>query len=76
MAGLTHQAIIARLEEGGQMEARREQLRKWFSDHPDRTPVDAVTAHPEWTLPDHMIVIADSIRMDMRSASAATRDPA
>jgi hypothetical protein len=58
------------------MEARREQLRKWFSDHPDRTPVDAIAAHPGWTLPDHMLVVADSIWMDMRAAVPATRDPA
>jgi len=69
MPGLTHKKIIARLEASGEMDERREQLGSWFADHPCGTPADAVAAHPEWTLPDHMYAVADSVLMDMRAAA-------
>jgi hypothetical protein len=76
MAGLTHQKILARLEASGAMDERREQLTRWFRDHPRGTPGQAVAAHPEWTLPDHMYAVADSVLMDLRAAAAALRGPA
>jgi hypothetical protein len=76
MAGLTHEAIIARLEASGEMDKRREQLRRWFSENPAGTPVQAVAAHPEWKLPDHMTAVADSVWMDLRAAAAAVTSPA
>jgi hypothetical protein len=68
VSGLTHKEIIARLEASGEMDRRREVLKKWFADHPHGTPVDAVDAHPEWTLADHMHVVADSVFMDLRAS--------
>jgi hypothetical protein len=75
MAGLTHEAIIARLEASGEMDQRREQIRAWFSANPNGSPVQAVAAHPEWRLPDHMVVVADSILMDMRVSAPAVPHP-
>ena len=73
MAGLTYEKILARLEASGAMDERREQPRKWFGDHPYGTPGQAVAAHPEWTLPDHMYAVADSVQMDLRAAVASKR---
>lgn len=75
MSGLTHKKIIARLEASGEMDGRREQLGKWFTGHPRRTAADAVAAHPEWTLPDHMYAVADSVLMDMRAAARKSPGP-
>jgi hypothetical protein len=70
MPGLTHETILARLEASGEMNERREQLGKWFTDHPVGTPAQAVAAHPGWTLPDHMYAVADAVLMDLRAAVA------
>jgi hypothetical protein len=66
MTGMTHAALIARMQVSGEMERRRELLRAWFSGHPGGTPYQALAAFPDWTLADHMAVVADSIWIDLR----------
>jgi hypothetical protein len=55
---------IERLERNGTMDRRRAELRKWFASHPHGTALQAINAL-HYSYPDHMHVIADSIRMDL-----------
>jgi hypothetical protein len=55
---------IERLECSGEMDRRREQLRAWFETHPGR-PVQEALRQLGFSHPDHMYVVADSIRMDL-----------
>jgi hypothetical protein len=55
---------IRRLEQNGTMNRRRCELREWFAAHPDGTPAQAVSALG-YSHPDHMYVVADSIRIDI-----------
>jgi hypothetical protein len=55
---------IARLEQTGVMDQRREEIRGWFEKYPHASALDAIQALG-YSYPDHMHVIADSIRMDL-----------
>lgn len=55
---------IERLERSGEMHRRREQPRAWFETHPGG-PVQEALRQLEFSHPDHMYVVADSVRMDL-----------
>jgi proteasome lid subunit RPN8/RPN11 len=55
---------IERLERSGEMKRRREQLRAWFQTHPGG-PAQEALRQLGFSHPDHMYVVADSIRMDL-----------
>ena len=55
---------IERLERNGMMDRRRGELREWFEAHPQGTPLQAIR-NLGYSYPDHMYVIADSIRVDL-----------
>jgi len=46
------------------MDRRREEIRGWFRKHPHASTLDAIR-ELRYSYPDHMYVIADSIRMDL-----------
>ena len=56
---------IDRLEQNGTMDRRRDELRAWFSLHPQGTALQAVK-DLGYSYPDYMYVVADSIYVDMR----------
>jgi hypothetical protein len=62
---------IVRLEQTGAMNQRREEIRGWFENHPHASALDAIQAL-RYSYPDHMYVIADSIRMDLARADGTT----
>jgi hypothetical protein len=55
---------IERLERNGTMNRRRRELREWFEAHPQTTVIQALSTLG-YSHPDHMYVVADSIRMDI-----------
>ena len=55
---------IERLERNGTMDRRREELRAWFTLHPHGSALQAIT-DLGYSYPDHMHVVADSIRIDL-----------
>jgi hypothetical protein len=55
---------IERLEQNGTMDRRRRELREWFNERPQATVMQAVSTLG-YSHPDHMYVIADSIRIDI-----------
>jgi hypothetical protein len=55
---------IDRLERNGTMDRRRAELRAWFASHPHGTVLQALN-DLNYSHPDHMYVIANSIRMDL-----------
>jgi hypothetical protein len=61
---------IDRLERNGTMDRRREQIRRWSGTHPGASALDAVRAL-RYPYPDHMHIIAGSIRIDLAAAGAA-----
>jgi hypothetical protein len=46
------------------MDRQREELRAWFASNPHGTPDHAVR-ELDYSHPDHMCVVADSVRIDM-----------
>jgi hypothetical protein len=57
---------IERLEHNGTMDKRREELRAWFALHPHGSALRAIRDF-EYSYPDYMHVVADSIRVDLAS---------
>jgi hypothetical protein len=55
---------IEHLEQNGTMDRRRAELRAWFASHPQGTALQALN-ELRYSHPDHMHVIADSIRIDL-----------
>jgi hypothetical protein len=55
---------LDRLERNGAMDRRRAELRTWFEAHPEASPSQAIK-ELGYSHPDHMYVVADSIRIDM-----------
>ncbi len=62
---------IDRLERNGTMDQRRGEIRGWFKEHPHASALDAIRAL-RFSYPDHMHVIADSIRMDLARGDGTT----
>ena len=64
------------MEQDGTMERRRTLLRAYFATHPDAAPQQAVRAL-RLSYPDHMYVVADSVKLDVRreAASETARQP-
>ena len=69
--GLTHTTMLVRMEASGEMARRRELLHAWFAQHPEGTADQAMAAFPEFTLRDHMRVLADSIWLDQRAVTGS-----
>ena len=63
---------IERLEQNGTMDRRRAELRAWFASHPHGTALQALN-DLDYSHPDHMYVIADSIRMDLVRAETTPK---
>jgi hypothetical protein len=68
------QERIGRLEESGTMDRRREEIRCWFRTHPHASTLDAIR-ELRYSYPDHMYVIADSIRMDLAREHGSSPQP-
>lgn len=47
------------------MDRRRDELRAWFESHPRGNPLQAVR-DLQYTHPDYMYVVADSVRVDLQ----------
>ena len=62
---------IKRLERNGTMDRRREDLRAWFTLHPCGSALQAIT-DLGYSYPDHMHVVADSIRIDLARGKYVT----
>jgi hypothetical protein len=73
--GLTHATMLVRMEASGEMARRRELLHAWFAQHPEGTADQAVAAFPEFTLRDHMRVLADSLWQDLRADTGSEGTP-
>ena len=69
--GLTHATMLVQMESSGEMARRRELLHTWFAQHPEGTADQAIAAFPEFTLRDHMRVLADSIWLDLRTETGS-----
>jgi len=67
--------MLVQMEASGEMERRRELLHAWFAQHPEGTADQAVAAFPEFTLRDHMRVLADSIWLDLRAETGSEGTP-
>ncbi|MGH3237091.1 MAG: hypothetical protein ACRDOH_28295 [Streptosporangiaceae bacterium] len=65
---------IERLEQNGTMGKRREELKAWFESNPHGTP-DRAVKELGYSHADQMLVVADSIRIDMLRASDHASDP-
>jgi hypothetical protein len=65
---------IGRLEQNGTMDRRREEIRGWFRKHPHASTLDAIR-ELRYSYPDHMYVIADSIRMDLAREHGSSPQP-
>ena len=63
---------IERLERNGTMDRRRDELRAWLASHPLGTALQALN-DLHYSHPDHMHVIADSIRMDLVRAETTPK---
>jgi hypothetical protein len=67
--------MLVRMEASGEMTRRRELLHAWFAQNPEGTADQAMAAFPQFTLRDHMRVLADSIWLDLRAETGSEGMP-